>query len=146
MEKNIAEELKKLDIQIGQKLFEIAKISRNSIKPSPLQGRIIKYLLNNSEKNTNQTDLENALHISKATISGTLNTMEKNGIISRIASGEDGRVKNIALTPKSKELHNEMKKSFILLEKELSKGITKEELQFFYAIMEKMRDNLKDKK
>ena len=143
MEKNIFEELKKLDIEIGQKLFAITKANKITIAPSPLQGRILRYLLENEEKNINQTELENALNISKATISGTLNTMEKNGIIYRIASGEDGRVKNIVLTPNSKQMHNEMKKSFTLLEKELSKDISEEELKTFFKIIEKMRENLK---
>lgn len=143
MKRNITEELKKLDIEIGQKLFSITKENGILIKPSPLQMRIVKYLLRNEKKNTNQTDLEKHLNISKATISGTLNTMEKNGIICRTTSGEDSRAKNITLTEKSKQIHKEMEKSFDILEEELSKGISKEEVEQLFKILEKMRKNLK---
>ena len=40
-EKNIAIEIKKFDVEIGRYLFEVNKDNK---QPSPLQGRIIKYL------------------------------------------------------------------------------------------------------
>ena len=56
MEKNIANELKKLDIEIGKKLFSISKKNKIETVPSPLQARIIDFLIINQEQEDMITD------------------------------------------------------------------------------------------
>ena len=45
MEANIANELKKLEIEVGKKIFSITKENRMNFPPSPLQAKITKYLV-----------------------------------------------------------------------------------------------------
>lgn len=144
MKKNIANELKKLDIEIGKKIFSIAKENKIQMPPSPLQARIIDFLLINKEKDICQKDLEDTLNVSKATVSGALQTMENNGIIERVTSKEDARSKKIILTENSKKAHEEMHIIFKKLDKELTKGISNEELDMLFSMIEKLRINMKD--
>ena len=83
MEIYVANELKKLDVDINRKLFSIAKERKIPFYPSPLQAKVTKYLIENKEGEVYQKELEEVYEVSKATISGVLLTMEKNKIIKR---------------------------------------------------------------
>lgn len=143
MEKNIANELKKLDIEIAKKLFSISKEKNIIAPPSPLQGRILDYLLANQEKEINQKDLEKALNVSKATVSGALFSMEKNNIIRRITSKSDSRSKQIVITEETMKTRENLKIVFESLNKKLTKNISEQEIETFYNILEKLRKNLR---
>ena len=143
MEIYVANELKKLDVDINRKLFSIVKEKKISFYPGPLQAKITKYLIENEEREVYQKELEEVFEVSKATISGVLLTMEKNKIIKRIASESDARQKKIVLTKKSKEIYKEVKETFKKLNEELTKNIPEEELQNFIKTIEKIRKNIK---
>ena len=143
MERYVTNELKKLDVEIGKRMFAITKEKKIKFHPSPLQARIIKYLVENEEKEIYQKDLEEVFEVSKATISGVLLTMEKNKTIRRIPSKTDARQKRIVLPEKSKEMYKEVKETFKTLNENLTKNISKEELERFYKTIEKMRMNIK---
>lgn len=145
MKKNIARELKNLDIQIGRKMFDISIESKMSVPPSPLQAQILDYLIMNKEKPINQKQLEENLGVSKTTISNAMLSMERNNMIERIQSDKDARNKEIKLTKKSLEVFNEMSNMFEVLDKEMTKGISKEELEMFSAIIEKIKNNIRRK-
>lgn len=138
----VINEIKKLDILIGKKMFAIAKIENTNNPPSPLQFKILDYLLNNQNIVFCPKDLEKKFSVSKAAISGVLLTMEKRGIITMVASSTDARSKNIKLTDKSIERFNEMKSILKRMNDELVKGISKEDLNTFLKVLEDMRQNL----
>lgn len=138
----VINEIKKLDIIIGKKMFAIAKIENTNNPPSPLQFKILDYLLNNQNIVFCPKDLEKKFSVSKAAISGVLLTMEKRGIITMVASSTDARSKNIKLTDKSIERFNEMKSILKRMNDELVKGISKEDLNTFLKVLEDMRQNL----
>lgn len=144
MKKSIAEELKKIDVQIGRKMFEISKDLNIGLPPSPLQGRILDYLIMNQGKNINGKDLERFLDVSKVAISNALFSMEKSGIIERIKSARDGRNKNIKLTQKSLDVFNQMSTIFLKLENEITKGIDENDINIFYEVLEKISKNIGD--
>ena len=143
MEANIANELKKLEIEVGKKIFSITKENRMNFPPSPLQAKITKYLVEIYGKEIYQRDLEEVMGVSKATISGALLTMEKNQIIERVASQNDARQKKIVLTSKSNDIYKEVKEVFKILNAELVKGISEEELKTFLNVINKMKSNIK---
>ncbi|MGN1301795.1 MAG: MarR family transcriptional regulator, partial [Clostridia bacterium] len=107
MKKNLANELKKLDIEMGKKIFSIAKKDKITTAPSPLQARIIDFLVLHQNEDINQKDLKNYLEVSKATVSSALQTMENNEIIKRVTSKEDARSKKIILMENSKKTHED---------------------------------------
>ena len=144
MRKTIAESLKKLDVEMGRKMFKISKNLNIELPPSPLQGQILDYLFMNLDKKVIGKDLEDFLSVSKVTISNALLSMENKGIIERNKSQEDGRGKNIILTAKSKDIFNQMKCLFSELEKEITKGIKKEELEVFFDVLNKISNNIGD--
>lgn len=145
MKKNLAEELKKLDIAIGRKMFEINKEGNMAAPPSPLQARILDYLIIHQDKSINQKKLEEELDVSKTTISNALFSMEKNKMIERIQSNSDARYKEIKFTKKSLNTFNDMSQMFEILDKEIIKGISKEELNILYDLIERIVSNVRRK-
>ena len=143
MELNIVNQLKLLDIEIGRKLFSIAKLNEIDQPPSPLQGKILKYIVENEGKEIYQKNLEERFNVSKATISEVLQTME-NKLIERIQNSQDARLKQIILTETSRKRFNEMEKSFRILNQELEKGLSEEEKQQFIVTLNKMKNNIKN--
>ena len=144
MELNIVNQLKLLDIEIGRKLFSIAKLNEIDQPPSPLQGKILKYIVENEGKEIYQKNLEEKFNVSKATISEVLQTMENNKLIERIQNSQDARLKQIILTETSRKRFNEMEKSFRILNQELEKGLSEEEKQQFIVTLNKMKNNIKN--
>lgn len=142
MRKNIANELKKLDIEIGRKLFSISKENNIPEPPSPLQGRIMDYLMLHQGEEVFQKDLEKDLNVSKATVSSVLFTMEKNNIVKRTTSKDDARSKQIVITEESIRVHENMKIVFDNLDKELTKNMSTDEIEAFFNTIEKLRKNL----
>lgn len=143
MERQLAKELKKIDIEIAQKLFSIAKEKQIPAPPSPLQARILEFLFKNQDREINQKDIEQHICVSKATISGALFSMEKNGFIERITSDKDQRSKKIIFTESSMEAYKNFSLVFKEVNEKLTIGITEEELNTFYATLDKLSNNLR---
>ena len=70
MNKSIAESLKKLDVEIGRKMFKISKELDTELPPSPLQGQILDYLFMNTSKNVTGKDLEEFLNVNQKLLVG----------------------------------------------------------------------------
>ena len=143
MEKHIARDLKRVDIEIGQRLFSIAKEKDIPAPPSPLQARILEFLFKNEDNEVNQKDIEQHICVSKATISGALFSMEKNGFIKRVTSQKDQRSKQIIITDTSREAYNSLSIVFEEVNKELLEGVTEDEINTFYKILDKFSKNIK---
>ena len=144
MNPNIIDEIKKLEIVISKKLFKVAKDQEIKNPPSPLQARILKYLIDHINEIVCQKNLEEKLHVSKATISEAICAMEKNRIIKRVSLPEDGRAKRILLTDTSLERLHELEKNFLAINEKLIKGINDQELAHFLNILNKMQKNVNE--
>lgn len=138
-------------------LFELREINRLMIKKviynakkgnqlplSPVQVKIINYLLKHRKERVYQRDLENVLNLRRSTISGILQTMEKNNIIRRVEVAEDARVKQIILTEVALKKDKEMKKRFQEIEKIIRKKISKKDLETFLQVTTQIKENLKE--
>ena len=144
MKPNVIEEIKKLDVKIAKRLFKDAKKEGIKRPPSPLQARILKYILEQKSEVICQKDLENYLKISKATISEVLVAMEKKEIIKRVSIPNDARAKRIVLTNTSLERFQELEKNFSDINEKLIEGISDDELARFLNILNKMQQNMKE--
>ena len=144
MEINIANELKSLDIEIGKRLFSIAKLNELDQPPSPLQGKILKFLVENDGKEIYQKTLEERFKVSKATISEVIQTMENNKLIERVPTKKDARLKQIILADISRQRVNEIDKCFKTLNNELEKGLSEKEKEQFLVTLRKTKNNIKD--
>lgn len=110
---------------------------------TPTQMQIMEYILFKSKGDVYQRDLENVLNLRRATVSGVLQTMEKNGLVERIAVNSDARIKKIILNPKAQRLFQERKKKMERIENIIIQGIPKEELEVFSNVLDKMKNNIK---
>lgn len=139
-ERKIALEIKLLDNLIGRKLIQNEKDKK---KLSHVQVSIIKYLFENREKTIYQNDLESFLNVRRSTISGILKTLEKRNFIKRVDSKKDARKKEILLTDYSYQKSKIMKKKVTEFETLLTKNISYEELNIFFNVIDKIKENLK---
>lgn len=136
-------QIKTLEKIVFRKFIENKETERCPIVP-PTQFQIIEYMINNNMKEVHQRDLENILKLRRATVSGVLQTMEKNGLIKRVTDLEDTRTKKIILQDTAKEMFNKKKKKMQKVEKILIKDISKEELNVFSKVLEKMKNNIEE--
>ena len=144
MKKKVAFEIKKLDNMITRKICdELKKENINNL--SHIQAEILKYLHINKNKRIYQSDIEKEIPARRSTISGILKTMEKNGLITRIDSKIDNRKKEVSLTEKSIKIYNKIESKIENLEKKIIYGISNEELNIFYMIIDKINENIVEK-
>lgn len=111
--------------------------------PTPTQMQIISYIIN-SPNDVYQKDLEKILNLRRATVSGVLQTMEKNGLINRVVSNNDARSRKIILNDKAQIIYQENKERLNNIENIIKKGISNNDLNIFIKVIDKMKDNLND--
>ena len=140
IEQDLIGEIKGLNIIIKRKMFEQYKDKDR--QPSPLQFKILAYLAHHRDAEINQKDLEESLNVNKATISGALNTMEKQGLIKRTTSSIDERAKSIRMTELSKERLEEMDANYKKINEWLCKKLSNKEIEEFLNTLEKMKSYL----
>lgn len=107
------------------------------------QFQVVKYLFDHEGEDVVQKDFEMALHVRKSTVSGILDTMEKNNIIVRLTSTTDGRGKIVKLSPTFEKQKQRMICEMRLLEERIVEGISQEDFDVFYGVIEKMKENIK---
>lgn len=142
MRRKIPFEIKILDNMLNRKICENVKKEGIS-NVSHVQADILSYLYRNKDRIIYQNEVEKKIGVRRSTISGILKTMEKNGLIIRNDSSEDARKKEVSLTLKSIKKHNDLEKKVEIFEKELLKGISYEEKEIFFKVIDKLKDNLK---
>ena len=144
-EKNIFNSIKELEKGIVRKIMSETSHDEMYSKPSIAQMQIIKYILKHDGKTIYQRDLEEVFNLRRATISGILKTMEKNNVIIRVCDPNDARGKIVILSDDAKKFFKEKETLFKKIETILKKDISKEELETFYKVILKMRDNINRK-
>lgn len=144
-DKNIFNSIKELEKGIVRKIMSETSHDEMYSKPSIAQMQIIKYILKHDGKTIYQRDLEEVFNLRRATISGILKTMEKNNVIIRVCDPNDARGKIVILSDDAKKFFKEKETLFKKLEIVLKKDISKEELEIFYKVILKMRDNINRK-
>lgn len=144
-DKNIFNSIKELEKGIVRKIMSETSHDEIHSKPSIAQMQIIKYILKHDGKTIYQRDLEEVFNLRRATISGILKTMEKNNVIIRVCDPNDARGKIVILSDDAKKFFKEKETLFKKIETVLKKDISKEELEIFYKVILKMRDNINRK-
>ena len=112
--------------------------------PTQTQMQIISYIIKHQNEEVYQKDLEEVLNLRRATVSGVLHTMEKNNLIKRITDSKDTRVKKIILDGKTQEIFNKNEKKIEKLEKIITKDISKNDMDTFMKVLQKMKNNINE--
>lgn len=113
---------------------------------SPIQVRIVKYLVKQNNKAILQKDMEYIFNIRRSTVSGVIKTMEKNNIIIRENVKDDNKSKEIKLTDDVYKRANDLVKELKELDLELLKDVNKEDLEVFMRVLKNIQDNLKEER
>ncbi len=143
-EKKVLYQISVLEKMIGREFINSIK-SKNKVlrqAPTPTQMQLMDYFLEHKDEDIYQNDLENVLHLRRATVSGVLHTMERHGLIKRVTSKNDARIKQIIFTDEAKKIFDENKAKFLELEKAVECGISEEELNAFLNTIDKMQKNI----
>ena len=89
-----------------------------------------------------QRDLEKKFDLKRSTISGIIDTMEKNNLVKRIDSKEDLRLKQLVLTNMALNKINVLVDKIVKFDKSLEKNISKKDLDTFYKVTEQIKNNI----
>lgn len=111
---------------------------------STLQRWIIGYLADHEDVDVYQKVLEKQFHIGKSTLTEILHVMEKNDLVVRCPSRKDARCKKLKLTRRAWDIHEEVQRDIEQFERQLRQGISEEELQEFFEVINKMIENAKE--
>lgn len=125
---------------INCKLYRANKLDQSTA----MHGWIIGYLSHRPDQDVFQKDIEQEFSIRRSTATGLLQLMEKKGLIIREPVNYDARLKKIVLTQKAIEAHKMIEREMDMIDKKLESCLTKEELEEFFVIMEKLKSTLKD--
>lgn len=139
-DKSMLKEVKSLT----DKIFGMACKVENSEFPklSSTQLLIMDYVLEHKDKVILQKDLEDILKLTRATVSSVLGTLERYGIIERMVDELDTRTKKIVLTPKAMSFYEYGKDKMKFIEDKVVEGISKDELDIFFKVVDKMNINI----
>jgi len=104
------------------------------------QMRLLYYISKNKKKNIIQQDIANLMNKTKSAILRSLDTLEEKKFLKRGAMLNDRRKNVILLTDKGCEVVNKMHEKFLVIEKELIKGFTKDEQKACMSVLLKIQN------
>lgn len=137
--------------QIG---FTVKQI--NNIYEKELNGRLKKlgitssqcavldYLFHTNKEEVNQRDVERHLSLKNPTVTGILKRMEEKGFIFSVPNAADKRKKNIYLTEKAYDIQRKMDADRRKLDKRLTIGLSKKEIEALGRGLEKVLYNISE--
>lgn len=109
-----------------------------------MQSFIIRYIFLNESNEIFQRDIEKKFGIRRSTATKILQLMEKKGLIVRETVDYDARLKKLRLTPKAVEVHFKITEDIRAFEAKMRKGLSEEELDMFFDIIEKIKENIQN--
>ena len=124
---------------------EIVRKSRPITDKPPLtqlQAGIMAYLVRNQEKSICQKHIEEQFNISGATVSNTLQVMEKNGLIIRSSMDEDARLKRITMTQTALQDHMLVEEHMQMMERKMREGMSDAEQEELFRLLAVVRNNM----
>ena len=124
-----------------QKYFT-ARMRNDGKELTRMQCGTIRYLCEHDKEEVFQKDYEKAFSITGATATNILKLMEKDGIILRIPIERDARMKKLVLTEKGYRLEEQAKSNIRVLENQMIKGFTEEEVTTFRGLLDKVTQNI----
>ncbi|SIO07207.1 DNA-binding transcriptional regulator, MarR family [Carnobacterium alterfunditum] len=139
--KEIGMEIRKLTNFIHRNI-ESRKIEDKGFPMTKMHAMILGYLNKFKDEEICQKDIEKKFSMRRSTTSKMLKNMEEKGLIERVSIERDARVKKLQLSKKGKSLVEEVSKEFQRIENLLSEGLTEEEIEQFFATLDKMQQNM----
>ncbi|WP_025725234.1 MarR family winged helix-turn-helix transcriptional regulator [Acholeplasma granularum] len=102
------------------------------------QARVLIYLYKEKEKQIYQKQLEEVFQIRGGTVTGMIDTLERDELIKRTESNEDKRKKEVILTQKGIEIAKKSIKTNQIMESKLSSILNLEEIETIKNVFHKI--------
>ena len=128
---------------LSHKLKKRMNTRMHTLGLTGVQSRMLHYILvKSAEGPVYQRDVENAFNSSRSTITGILQLMEKNGLITREGVDSDGRLKSLIPTEKAACLDAQVTEYLRRSEQRLVQGLSEDQIRQFLKMAEHMSANL----
>ena len=89
-----------------------------------------------------QTELARLMSVGKVSLGGLIDRMEANGILERLPDPIDRRAKKVLMTQKGEDLLHRLQDVALDINKQIMKGITKEQNKALDGLLHTMKHNL----
>ena len=134
-------EVEKLVREVNRLHFTVFHQTLSQFGLGKGQPPILKHLsLNDGCKQSEIAKLE---HLTAATVTVMLQTMEKNGLIERRSDEKDLRIMRVYITPKGLQVQKKCDEAIEEMEKKIYETFTREEIERFRELLTKKRNSLK---
>ena len=140
-QRHVGFEIRTLSNLIKRKVDNLIS-NQYTVNVTGIHGWIMGYIYRSDDKDIFQKDIEEEFSIRRSTVTTILQLMEKNDLIIRKSVDYDARLKKIELTEKAINIHENVQKNLSEVEKQLTKGLSEEELNSFFSTLEKIKANL----
>lgn len=141
MERNVVKEIKDIHCQINKYVTNDVD-ARRMFNMTQLQ--ILLHLYRHEDEDVCQKDFEEETHVKKASITGAIDSLIDKGFVYREQSKDDKRKNYIRLTDKALAYKIDFKNRVDILNERIIENISKEELETFYKVIDKIRENVKE--
>ena len=101
---------------------------------------IIKFLADNVDREIYQKDIEQYFSLTAPSVSNKLRTLQKEGLINRVYSKVDTRLKQVIMTEAAWIVDKRMRKEIVVFEKRIEDILTEEEKKMVFKISEKIKN------
>jgi len=122
----------------NNKYDKVKKIESNITSQ---QIQVIKELYYNNYK-LSQRQIEKKINIRRSSVSSLIKTMIKNNLVEKDINENDARGKMITLTEHGIEIYEEILKESLNIDEEVFRGIEKKEIDIFYKVLGKAKENI----
>ena len=108
------------------------------------QCAVLNYLFQSNQEEVTQREVEKHLNLKNPTVTGLLKRLDEKGFVLCVQSPTDKRCKNIYLTEKAFDIQKKMESDRKKLDKRLTIGMTKKEVEVFRRGLEKVLYNISE--
>lgn len=108
------------------------------------QCAVLNYLFQSNQEHLTQREIEKNLQLKNPTVTGLLKRLDEKGFVLCVQSPTDKRCKNIYLTEKAFDIQKKMESDRKRLDKRLTIGMTKKEVEVFRRGLEKVLYNISE--
>ena len=137
-------EVKTLDNLFFRNMMSYEIANNHMDEVTVMHGWILGFLYDNQERDIFQKDIETEFSIARSTVTCIVKLMEKKGYIKRESVEQDARLKKLVLTENGRNIHEVHINDVDVLEARCKRNISGEELENFWKVAEKLKQNLEE--
>ena len=138
----IPAQLHRVDNLIFRRLNQFSR-ANGVEQTTPMHGWIIEYLYRHRDEPVFQRDIEREFSITRSTVTNILQLMERKGYITRQSVEQDARLKQLVLTEKGRQFHEDTMRAFHQTDEYVAGLLTEEENTELLRLLNKLYLGLK---